>query len=333
MSAFSPIGPHGLDSDNGDSFWPSFTDIMMVVVLIFLLATSLLIVRNYNLVAELQHSIEAEKMANLVIESTTQENATLEERLINAEQLNSILRLRLLEKDELLAKAKQEQQKKLQLIAALESDKVKLDEQIIQKQAEITEASLKINVITAESEEFSNQLEELKLQLNQQKELLQASQQELELANAEIAALNATSAQQQQNLDILEKEKIEYNRQLLTLQGDYDVVKSKYDQLIKPARSAKGKYVVEVFYVKEKAGKIIRFKEPGDKKYQEMSMADVEQKLSKLKKDKGEDLYVKIIIPKNSGLTYNEAWGFMKTLLDKYDYYYQGDTKLDNSKR
>ncbi len=151
MSAFSPIGPHGFDSDNGDSFWPSFTDIMMVVVLIFLLATSLLIVRNYNLVAELQNSMEAEKMAALVIETTTQENATLEERLINAEQLNSILRLRLLEKDEILAKAKKEQQEKLKLIAALNADKAKLDQQIIKKQTEISEASLKINVITAES--------------------------------------------------------------------------------------------------------------------------------------------------------------------------------------
>lgn len=333
MSAFSPIGPHTLESDNGDSFWPSFTDIMMVVVLIFLLATSLLIVRNYRLVAELQHSVEAEKMAAMVIETTTQENATLEERLVNAEQLNSILRLRILEKDELLRKAKQEEQNKIQKIAALELDKARLDHQIVNKQAEISDARLKINQITAESDDFANQLEELKLQLDKQQQLLAASQQELELAVAEIASLNATTSQQQQDLELLEKEKIEYNRQLLTLKGDYDVVKSKYDQLIKPARSAKGKYIAEVYYVKEKGGKIIRFKEPGDKNYHDMSLVNVEKRLDTLKQEKGQDLYVKIIIPKNSGLTYNEAWGFMKSLLDKYDYYYQGDTKLDNTKQ
>ena len=32
---------------------------------------------------------------------------------------------------------------------------------------------------------------------------------------------------------------------------------------------------------------------------------------------------IKIVIPKNSGLTYSEAWTFMKGLLEKYDYYYQ----------
>jgi len=31
----------------------------------------------------------------------------------------------------------------------------------------------------------------------------------------------------------------------------------------------------------------------------------------------------KSIIPEESGLTYNEAWGFMKKILEKYDYYYQ----------
>ncbi len=333
MSAFAPIGAHGQEPDNGDSFWPAFTDIMMVVVLIFLLATSLLIVRNYNLVAELQDSIEAEKMAAMVIETTSMENATLEERLINAEQLNSILRLRLLKKDELLRKAKREDIKKLQAIAELESDKDQLNKLIQNKLAELTDASLKINVITAESEEFANQLDELKLQLEQQRLMADAAQMELELATAEIAALNATTEQQSQEIDLLEQEKIEYNRQLLTLKGEYEVVKSKYDQLIKPARSAKGKYVVEVFYVKEKAGKIIRFKQPGDEKSRDISLVEVEKRLDQLKKEKGADLYVKIIIPKNSGLSYNEAWGLMKRLLDRYDYYYQGDTKLDNSKQ
>ncbi len=331
MSAFTPIGAHGLDTDSGDSFWPAFTDIMMVVVLIFLLATSLLIVRNYNLVAELQDSIEAEKMAALVIESTTQENATLEERLINAEQLNSILRLHLLKKDEQLREARQEDIKNLQIIAMLEADKLNLDKQIQEKLARINDAKFKINELATESEEFANQLDELKIQLEQQKQLTNAAQLELEMATAEIAALNATTEQQQENLKMLEQEVVEYNRQLLTLKGEYDVVKSKYDQLIRPARSAKGKYVAEVFYVKEKAGKVIRFKEPGDENSRDISLADVEKRLNQLKKDKGADLYVKIIIPKNSGLTYNEAWGFMKTLLDKYDYYYQGDIKLDNS--
>ena len=55
----------------------------------------------------------------------------------------------------------------------------------------------------------------------------------------------------------------------------------------------------------------------------DLSLAEVEKRLTKLKQEKGNDLYVKIIIPTDSGLTYNEAWEFMRKLLAKYDYYYQ----------
>jgi chromosome segregation ATPase len=325
MSNFPTIGPHSLEADNEGSFWPSFTDIMMVVVMIFLMATSLLIVRNWQLVAELQQSIEAEKLASEMIQSTSQENATLEERLINAEQLNSILRLRIMEKDELLAKAKQRDDQRLLAINELENQKAQLKQTLETSRFDLSEARQKINEVTAESDEFAQQLAELKLQLEKQKQLTDSAQQQLELANAEIATLNATTEQQQQDISLLEQEKIEYNRQLLTLKGDYEVVKSKYDQLIKPARSAKGKYVAEVYYVKEKGGEIYRFKEPADKNYRNLSLAEVEKRLDQLKQEKGKDLYVKIIIPKDSGLTYNEAWNFMKSLLQKYDYYYQGD--------
>lgn len=327
MSAFTPIGQYPQESDNEGSFWPSFTDIMMVVVLIFLLASSLLIVRNWQLVRELQQSIEAEQLAAEMIESTSQENATLEERLINAEQLNSILRLRIMQRDERLLKARDEDQKKRQTIQALKEERSQLSRKIESTQAELVDTRVTINEITAESQEFANQLAELKLKLEQQEQLAQAAQLELEMATAEIAVLNASSEQQQKSIELLEQEKIEYNRQILTLKGDYEVVKSKYDQLIKPARSARGKYVAEVHYIKEKGGKIIRFKEPGDKKYKNISLSKVEKRLAQLKKEKGKDLYVKIIIPKNSGLTYNEAWNFMKSLLDKYDYYYQESKK------
>ena len=39
--------------DHNESFWPSFTDIMTVIVMIFLLAMVVLLVRNMELVNEL----------------------------------------------------------------------------------------------------------------------------------------------------------------------------------------------------------------------------------------------------------------------------------------
>ncbi len=328
MSGFPKIGQHGLEeTDEEGSFWPSFTDIMMVVVVIFLMATSLLIVRNWQLVSELQQSIEAERLAAQMIESTTQENATLEERLINAEQMISILRLRILEKDELLKKADQQALEQRQIILALESDKDSLNQRISRTETQLADAKQQIVVISSESEDMAQRIADLQRQLNEQIRITETTQQELELATAEIAVLNATSEQQKLDIELLEKEKIEYNRQLLTLRGEYDVVKSKYEQLIKPARSARGKYVAEVYYIKEKGGEVIRYKEPADDGYRQLPLAEVEKRLEKLKQEKGQDLYVKIIIPKDSGLSYSEAWGFMKSLLEKYDYYYQPTKK------
>ena len=331
MSAFTSLGPHSLDSDNeSGSFWPSFTDIMMVIVMIFLFATSLLIIRNWNLVAELQASLEAEKLAEQMIQSTSEENATLEERLTNAEQLNSILRLRLLEKEEQLKKEQQEiaarQQRIQQLEAArarLQDEKTALNQRIESVQQELQQTRSTLETTRSESETLAERLARLETELQQQRDENSATRQQLEQANDRIASLSASNEARQQQIDLLEQEKIDYNRQLLTLKGEYEVVKSKYEELIKPARTAKGKYVAEVYYVKGKQGKVIRFKEPGDATFRNLSLQQVEARLAELKKEKGKELYVKIIIPKDSGLTYNEAWNFMKNLLEKYDYYYQ----------
>ena len=152
----------------------------------------------------------------------------------------------------------------------------------------------------------------------------------LSSAKAEIDLLSRSSQTQQQSITSLKQDKLflkreveSYNRQLLALKGQYEVVKSKYEELVKPARSAKGKYIVQVYYIKGKSGKIIRYKQPGDSGFTDLPLAEVEKRLSRLKAQKGKDLYVQIIIPENSGLTYNEAWDFMRKMLVKYDYYYQ----------
>ena len=151
MSAFSPIGHSHVDENEG-AFWPSFTDIMMVVVLIFLLASSLLIVRNWQLVNELQQSIEAEQLAAEMIASTSQENATLEERLTNAEQLNSILRLRILERDEKLKQARKEAELQRQAIAVLEANNLNLSQTIRDTQSELVASRQRVDEISTESE-------------------------------------------------------------------------------------------------------------------------------------------------------------------------------------
>ena len=69
-NGFVQIGSSHAGIGGENSFWPSFTDVMMVITLIFLMATSILVVRNWQLVAELQESVAAEQIASQMIEST-----------------------------------------------------------------------------------------------------------------------------------------------------------------------------------------------------------------------------------------------------------------------
>ncbi|MCP4389956.1 MAG: hypothetical protein GY802_16800 [Gammaproteobacteria bacterium] len=334
---FPSIGSSHAGIGGENSFWPSFTDIMMVITMIFLMATSLLVVRNWQLVAELQESIAAERMAAQMIESTSQENATLEERLANAEQSNSILRLRLMKKDEELELAQSAIREQESSIVRLELSNRELDSNLQQTRAQLDTANLEIDAATAQYQELALQIEALNQQLAQQKLADEQTRSQLDVARTQIAELSQTSTRQQQSISQLTQEKTQltqektllnqeieaYNQQLLTLKGDYETVKSKYEELIKPARSAKGKYIAEVYYVKGQSGNVIRYRQPGDKDYSRLSLAQVEKRLDKLKQEHGENLYVKIIIPQDSGLSYSEAWQFMRNLLVKYDYYYQ----------
>ena len=107
------------------------------------------------------------------------------------------------------------------------------------------------------------------------------------------------------------------------LQGDFDDLRVKYDKLIKPARSAQGKHVVSVRYWKEDKYYQIRIRDMDEESYQTVNRKQLHQQLSELKEKHAGKLYVKVIIPDDSGLSYNEAWGFTFDLLKKYDYYHQ----------
>lgn len=326
---------HGSES----SFWPSFTDIMMVIVMVFLIATSVLIVRNSQLVNELQESIAAERFAAQMAESTSQENATLEEQLVNSQQESSILRLQLLDREEKLKQTRtqlaQEQQAKL----ALQQDKAGLQQQLKVAEQKQLQSQQLIAALQTEVEQYTstiaglqsnlqqqiNELEGLKVELSDSKQTLEQQQKTLAQVQQEVQSLLLQKQQVEIDKAALKQQVTQQSQELLTLQGDYDVVKAKYEKLIKPARTAAGKYIAEVHYDKLSGNERIRFKTADDEKLSDVNQAQLEQQLQQLKEKHGRDLYVKIIIPKESGLTYNEAWGFMKDILNKYDYYYQKD--------
>ncbi len=280
---------------NSESFWPSFTDIMMVVVMIFLLTSMLLMVKNWELLDQLRNSMAAEVQAEKIIENTSQENATLEEQLAQAQNEISMLRMQLLQASEQASQMNATLEDKEQQIVFVLSENEKLNNTVEDNQNRIIRLSSKITSI-------EDNLSQLNIDVEQKKKALE---------------------DERQKIIIITQERNTQSRKLSRLEDNFGSLKVKYDKLIKPARTAKGKYVVSVNYERIRGKERIRFKNSDDTKYTVVSEKQLHRKLAKLKKKHPKKLYIKIVIPKQSGLTYNEAWSFMKNLLDKYDYYYQ----------
>jgi chromosome segregation ATPase len=270
--------------------------------MIFMLASVVLIMRNWELVEELRSTMEAERRAAELARSTSQTNATLEEQLAQTQHQLSELRMQLMQAEEADLLKSQLLDERQRRVVELESLRQQLERDLL---AELS------------------QREKLARELQQRSAALEQQQDRLEEANQALATLQLEHQQQSDEVDILRQNEQQVTSQLGLLQGEYDQLKVKYDKLVKPARTAKGKHVVEVRY--ERIGKRTRitFKGMEGDGYHVVQRKELEKQLDMLKKRYPKQLYVKIIIPEQSGLSYNEAWEFMKELLDKYDYYYQ----------
>ncbi|MFC1589561.1 hypothetical protein ACFL3P_04740 [Pseudomonadota bacterium] len=302
QQGFTNLRPHS-DSENGqESFWPSFTDIMMVVVMIFMITSVVVVMRNWELVEELRNTMESERLAEEMYLSANETNETLEDRLVQAQHQLSELRLMLMqanELDELKSRELTERDRQL-LLAQRLIEQQQLENENAQRAIVLLNEEIAAQTATIISNEnriisLSGERDELQKTVEQQKTM---------------------TLQLQGQID-------KFDGRYLALQGNFDDLKVKYDKLIKPARSASGKYVVELRYEKSANGEKISFRDQGEKGYSLLDQGELDLRLTELKNKHPKKLYIKIIIPEKSGLTYNEAWGFMKNILEKYDYYYQ----------
>lgn len=286
-----------------ESFWPSFTDIMMVITMIFLLVTVAVVLTNTRLLDELRHSVLAEQSAQQEAQKAAQEaqkaaqqaefqlkaNATLEDQLDYLQQRASSLEMELLH-----------------------------------SRAETEEARSAAASQNAELERLQNLSHEQADALSSRERTLDDLQKqfvdimaERERAETELAVARDSLSSKDTELGELRSKVDQSEQQLLSLQGEYSELDSKYQKLLKPARSSKGKQVVEVIY--RKSGYSIRA--PGESSTRNVSRASLESELAGLKSKYDKDLYVKVIIPGDSGLSYNDAWRFTNDMLTKYDYY------------
>ncbi len=318
------------NGQNQESFWPSFTDIMTVIVMIFMIAMVILLLRNIELVRQLRATMEAERSAMELARSTGEEKESLALKLIASENELSMLRLQLMRMQE----ESQQQQSRIGSqdanIARLMADNEVLTLRRDQLNAE--RESLKQRLMRSE-----NLVQSLRQDLEAVQQQLTGSQRELagvrdqlrdQQSQYESASQQLTSLQERyqlQSRELLETRNLERrsDRELLALRSEYDDLKVKYDDLIRPARSPEGRFRVEVRYSKREGREKIEFSSPEDPGFRPLSRQQLEQQLAALKEAKKEGLYIKIIFPDKSGLTFNEAWSFTSGLHSQYDYYFQ----------
>jgi hypothetical protein len=81
--------------------------------------------------------------------------------------------------------------------------------------------------------------------------------------------------------------------------------------------------VVEVRVAKEQEEIRISYRETRDQVFQPVSRAELDAALGRRKAEHKQGLDIRVIIPEDSGLSYNEAWKFTSDIHKTYDYYFQ----------
>jgi len=297
------------DAQNNESFWPSFTDIMTVIVMIFLIAMVVLLMRNMELVRQLRATMEAERTAAELARTTGEEKESLALRLIAAENELSMLRMRLMRSEEERNSLDAQTQQQLAQINQLSSERDSL--------------SNRVDRLTGESQQFRDQVSSQGSTLTTLRKDYSNLEARHRASEQQVAQLGQASAEQRRELAEARSIILARDKRLADLQITFDDLKIQYDKLVKPARTALGKYVVEVRYSKVQGQPLIEYKEPTQAVFKTVSRESLEKRLSALRQRDPDGLYIKVIIPKESALSYSEAWSFTSDLHKKFDYYYQ----------
>ncbi|MCB1859858.1 MAG: hypothetical protein KDI63_16405 [Gammaproteobacteria bacterium] len=336
-NGFIDLRLNAQSGQNQESFWPSFTDIMTVIVMIFMIAMVILLLRNIELVQQLRATMEAQRSAMELARSTGEEKEGLSLRLIAAENELSARRLEQLKLDETNRRQQRTLEHQIDEIAALRSANAALTS----KREQLEGEKRILNERLTQSSDSVRSLQEDQLRLQRElasaQDRLASAQRQLSVIQQTVASMQRSQEETQHRYDELDRRFGEQSRELLEargavrrsgtqldlLQGEYDELKVKYNELFKPARTSEGRYLVEVRYYKVGDKPRIEFATEEDGRFIELSREELERRLGALKQAKAQGLYIKVIFPEDSGLTYTEAWKFTSELHARYDYYAQ----------
>jgi hypothetical protein len=280
--------------------------------------------------------MEAERIAAELARATGEEKDTLSSALHRAEDRVQRLQLEVMRLQEKAARNETLIADQLRAITALTNERDDLTQQTAQLNLLREHLSSDIARREAQLADAQALIDQKQLQLNanardiaELEERLATLQTRVAERDAETERLRQVVGEQRASLEAARTAQRDVERRYLVLADDFDSLKVKYDKLVKPARSSTGRHLIEVRYWKQDGAYQIAWREGGEGAYQPISRANLDRVLTRLDREKPEGLYVKVIFPENSGLSYNEAWEFTSHLHGNYDYYFKAEAEAE----
>ncbi len=302
---FNDLRVNRQNQSSDTSIWPSFTDIMTVILMVFMLTMVVVIIKNADLINQirLSRSLQAES----------------ETALRNNVQVMADLRLRNTDLEAAVRTARME-------IILLSDEMQRLDDSLEIKAAAIAR-------LAGEKEELEENLRLIRMQMVEKDQALENAQamiggirDEANRANRELslqlAELLSQLEENETTMLSLTDQKTDLELALARQRKDFSSLEDKYLKLVRPARSSMGKQVVSVQFLNVNGEPKYLLKDLGKTTWNPLPKDVLFARLELLREQLGTDLYIKVVIPDDSGLSYNEAWNFTKTILSRFDYYY-----------
>ena len=329
---FTDLRLNGTSNEVQEGFWPSFTDIMTVVVMIFLISMVVLLLRNMELVNQLRATMEAERIAAELARATGEEKDSLSSALHRAEERVQQMRLEIMRLQEKGLRSENLIAQQLRAISGLTNERDDLAQQAAQLALLRQRLEADVETRRAQIDSAMKALDEKQIQLNVAQRSISTLEQTTEQLRSRLAEnqeqterLQRTVSEQRESLEQARLSEQEVERRYLVLASDFDNLKVKYDKLVRPARSSTGRHLIEVKYWKADGKYRISWREGDEGSFQEISRSRLEKVLQRLSNEKKNGLYVKVIFPEESGLSYSEAWKFTSDLHGRYDYYFKDE--------
>jgi chromosome segregation ATPase len=289
---------------------------MTVILMIFMLTMIVVIIKNSNLAQQLRIREKRVKLVEKSLAESKQVQADLKVFIMNLEEKLSAKEMEII----LLGDEKKVMQSsleaKLAIISALKGEIKEFEEDVKRLEEEIESSEAETAQLKKESE-------------RRIAEIAEKTKKQIEEFNRKFAALMDQLTKKTEVIVILDAEKKDLELILAKQRQAYSILEEKYHKLIKPARSPLGKKVVAVHYSRINSKYRILFKDLNSTEFKKVDTQQLNLRLGTLKNELQDKLYVKIIIPEESGLSYNEAWSFTKDILSRYDYYYQEKKKVE----